>query len=98
MNTATLSDQRADRIAARATGLGAGLITFMLTWTIGARITERILETPTSAYIAMIAAFCAGIVATLRVGHRLVASVATIEPESLYEGPNVPAPQHVAHS
>ena len=75
MTTTSLADQRADRIAARATGFGAGLITFMLTWTIGARITERILEAPNSAYLAMLTALVAGTITTLLVGHRLVASL-----------------------
>ena len=85
MSTPTLADQRADRIAARATGLGAGLITFMLTWTLGARITERILDTPNSAYAAMIIALVAGVTATLRISHRLVSSVntPTVEPQHI---------------
>ncbi|MGE0304994.1 MAG: hypothetical protein AB7N61_20550 [Acidimicrobiia bacterium] len=99
MNTDDLADQRADRIAARATGFGAGLITFMLTWTIGARITEHVFEAPTSAYVAMITAFCAGIAATLSVGHRLVASVETTAPDSLHEDHSVPASERVtAHA
>ena len=77
MNTATLADQRADRIAARATGFGAGLITFMLTWTIAARITERIFAAPTSAYVAMGLAFLTGTATTVRIGHRLVSSLNT---------------------
>jgi cytochrome bd-type quinol oxidase subunit 2 len=67
----TAADHRADRIAAFATGVGVGLITFMLTWTIAARITERMLDTPTSAYVAMVGALCAGAVVTILTGRRL---------------------------
>ena len=70
MNEA-VANQRADRIAALATGVGVGLITFMLTWTIAARITERMLDTPTSAYVAMVGALCAGAVVTILTGRRL---------------------------
>lgn len=85
MSTPTLADQRADRIAARVTGFGAGLITFMLTWTLGARITERMLDTPNSAYAAMIVALVAGVTATIRIAHRLVSSVntPTVEPQHI---------------
>lgn len=99
MTTEDVADQRADRIAARATGIGAGLITFMLTWTIGARIAEHIFEAPTSAYVAMITAFCAGIAATLRVGHRLVAGVAPTAPDTPHEDHSVPASERfTAHA
>jgi hypothetical protein len=66
-----VADDRADRIAALATGVGVGLMTFMLTWTIAARITERMLATPTSAYVAMVGALCAGAVVTILTGRRL---------------------------
>jgi membrane protein implicated in regulation of membrane protease activity len=79
--TTTDGDERADRIAARATGFGTGLIVFMLTWTIGARITVRLLDAPDSAYTAMAIAILIGAVSTLWVGHRLVESLATSGPE-----------------
>jgi cytochrome bd-type quinol oxidase subunit 2 len=66
-----VADQRADRIAALATGVGVGLITFMLTWTIAARITERMLDTPTSAYVAMVFALITGAVVTTLASRRL---------------------------
>jgi hypothetical protein len=66
-----LADARADRVAARATGLGIGLTVFMLTWTVGARITERILEAPGHAYVAMAMALLAGTATTIRAGNRL---------------------------
>ncbi len=69
MSTTVVS--RADAIAARATGLGVGLIVFMVTWSIGARITERIFDAPAHAYVAMGMALLAGAVTTVRAGHRL---------------------------
>jgi hypothetical protein len=67
----TTAEARADVVAARATGLGVGLIVFMLTWSIGARITERILDAPAHAYTAMGVALLAGAVTAVRTGHRL---------------------------
>lgn len=66
---------RADRVAASATGFGIGLIAFMLTWTIGARATNPVLETPANAYVAMIIAIAVGVVVTLLAGRRLQATV-----------------------
>lgn len=71
MNT-TAGDTGADVVAARATGLGVGLIVFMLTWSIGARITDRILDAPAHAYLAMGVALLAGAVTAVRAGNRLV--------------------------
>lgn len=74
MNDRT-SDLRADRVAATATGLGAGLVAFMLSWIISARISERLIDPPGSAYAAMAGALCIGAIVTVWVGHRLRASV-----------------------
>jgi hypothetical protein len=68
-----MTDVRAERVAARAAGLGIGLIVFMLTWTLGARITERFMDSPEHAYLAMGIALVAGAVSTVRAGHRLSA-------------------------
>ena len=67
----TTTESRADLIAARATGLGVGLIVFMLTWSIGARIAEQIFDAPAHAYVAMGMALLAGAVTAVRAGHRL---------------------------
>jgi len=68
-------DHRPDRVAARATGLGIGLIAFMLTWTIGARATTSVLEAPANAYVAMFIAIVVGVAVTLLAGRRLQAAV-----------------------
>jgi hypothetical protein len=65
--------ERSDLVAARVTGLGVGLVTFMVTWTLGARISERVVDAPTSAYAAMATALVAGLVAAVLTGRRLVA-------------------------
>lgn len=68
-----MSDDRAERIAARAAGLGIGLVVFMLTWTVGVRITERFIGSPGHAYLAMGIALVVGAVITLLAGQRLSA-------------------------
>jgi di/tricarboxylate transporter len=75
----TIDDRRADQIAARATGCGIGLIVFMVVWTLGARIAERLVDAPTSAYIAMAVALIAGVVTTVRAGRRLDATTDRVE-------------------
>jgi tetrahydromethanopterin S-methyltransferase subunit C len=67
----TASDRRADRIAVHATGVGIGLMGFMVTWIIAARITGRILDSPTSAYVAMVVALVIGAVVTILASRRL---------------------------
>jgi hypothetical protein len=67
----TAAEDRTDRVAAWTTALGIGLIVFMLTWTIGARITERIFDAPDHAVIAMSIALLSGATTTVRAGHRL---------------------------
>jgi predicted oxidoreductase len=81
---------RADRVGARATGFGAGLIAFMVTWLLGARIIERFVDAPTSAYIAMGLAIAACVVVTLRVGHRLVAGLESLPQPSDHSEPGTP--------
>lgn len=67
----TTAETRADFIAARVTGLGVGLIVFMLTWSIGAGLTEQIFDAPAHAYVAMGVAILAGAITTVHVGRRL---------------------------
>jgi len=67
----TSVDDRADRIAGHATAFGVGLIVFMLTWTIGAAVTGRILGGQASAYLTMALAVVGGFVGTLKAAQRL---------------------------
>jgi len=71
----TAADQRADRISARVTGIGVGLITLMVIWLISARIMERIFTTPTGAYAAMALAVTAGVAVSVVMARRFVQQV-----------------------
>lgn len=62
----------ADRVAARTTGVGVGLLVFMIVWLIGARVTEKLWGPPSSAVVAMAIAVSVGIVVSAVAGHRLV--------------------------
>lgn len=66
---------RADQVAAVATGIGIGLVAFMVTWTVGARITERMFERPTSAYVAMATAILVGVIVSAVAAWKLLRSV-----------------------
>lgn len=70
--TAAPGDARADRVAARATGVGVGLLAFMISWLVGARVTEQLWGPPSSAVVAMAIAVAVGIVVSVVAGHRLV--------------------------
>ena len=70
--TAVPRDARADRLAARATGVGVGLLAFMIAWLVGARVTELIWGPPSSAVVAMALAVVIGIVVAVVAGRRLV--------------------------
>lgn len=70
--TGTPRDARADRIAARATGVGVGLLVFMVLWLVGARVTVQIWGPPSSAVVAMVVAVVSGIVVAVVAGRRLV--------------------------
>jgi hypothetical protein len=70
-----MNDARADRIAARATAFGCGLMAFMITWLVAARISERMMVPPDSAYLAMGVALIAGAAVTKLLTRRLVDTV-----------------------
>ena len=65
-------DARADRVAARATGVGVGLLAFMITWLVGARVSEQLWGPPSSAVVAMAIAVAVGFVVSVVAGQRLV--------------------------
>jgi len=73
--TAAPGGARADRVAARATGVGIGLLAFMIAWLVGARVTEQIWGPPSSAVVALAIAVIVGIVVAAVAGHRLVAGL-----------------------
>ncbi len=79
----TAADERTDRIAARATGLGIGLIAFMVVWLVAARITTQLIGQPAGAYTAMTIALTIGAVTTVAAARRLTSSIArsSIEPD-----------------
>lgn len=66
---------RADKVAAVATGIGIGLMAFMVTWTVGARVIERMFERPNSAYVAMATAILVGVLVAAFSGWRLLRTV-----------------------
>jgi len=70
--TAAPRDARADRIAARATGVGVGLLAFMITWLVAARVTDRIWGPPSSAVVAMAIAVAVGLFVAVVAGRTLV--------------------------
>lgn len=65
----------AERVAAWATGIGVGLLAFMVTWLAGARITTGIWAQPRAAVIAMSIAVLVGIVCAVVIGRRLLCTV-----------------------
>lgn len=67
----------ADRVAARVTGIGVGLLAFMITWLVGARITERAWEQPLAAVIAMSIALVVGAAVAVVAGRRLLRRITT---------------------
>jgi hypothetical protein len=62
---------RADHIAARAVGVGIGLIVFMLIWTLAARVAETVLGPPLHAYVAMGVAVISGAASSVWAGIRM---------------------------
>jgi len=70
--TATPGNARADRVAAQATGVGVGLLAFMITWLVGARVTDQIWGPPSSAVVALVISLVVGIAVAVIAGRRLV--------------------------
>lgn len=72
----------ADVVAARATGVGAGLVVFMVVWVIGNRLTGQLWPPPVGPVAAMIVAILAGVLVAWVMAARLVRSL----------GPRIPDP------
>jgi hypothetical protein len=62
----------ADRVAARATGIGVGLLAFMIAWIAGAPISERLWIQPAAAAVAITTALVVGIVVAFVATRRLL--------------------------
>ena len=73
--SAQRSRVRADRVSAWAVGVGVGLMTMMLTWLMGNRLTALAWDAPVGPTVALITAIGAGVMATCIVGLRLDRSV-----------------------
>ena len=65
------SPGRADRVSAWMVGVGIGLITLMLTWLVGNRLTALVWEAPVGPTIAFAGAILAGITVSLVMAVRL---------------------------
>ena len=76
MRSASESDPRADIIAARAIGVGVGLLTLMIAWLVGNRLLGLVLDAPEGPTAAFITALILGVFAALVVGQRCVRSIA----------------------
>lgn len=68
---------RANLVAAWATGIGVGLLAFMIMWLLGARVAARIWGPPSGAIIAMLVALTVGAATALVVGRKLARSERT---------------------
>jgi hypothetical protein len=66
---------RADLVAAWATGIGAGWISFMVTWLIMNRVTSALLPIPTAPIVAMTLAILTGLTVSVWQGRRLTNSI-----------------------
>ena len=69
------SDARADRVAAWATGVGVGLVVFMVSWLVWTRVLDMILSAPTGPVVAMTMAVLTGAGVALRQGRRFAGRV-----------------------
>lgn len=70
-----MTDQRIELVAARATGIGVGLIVLMVVWLIGNRIASPIWGVPVGPTIAILVATLLGVVASIRYSKRFTDQV-----------------------
>jgi hypothetical protein len=61
----------ADAVAAWATGVGIGLLAFMITWLIGHRIAELVWDPPVGPIVGLGAAILVGGITAIVAGRRL---------------------------
>lgn len=65
------SPERADRVAAWATGAGVGAVAFMITWLVGNRLASWLMGPPAGPTAALVTAALAWVGVGLALGHRL---------------------------
>lgn len=70
-----MSVDRAEIVAARAIGVGVGLIALMLAWLIGNRLTALAWDPPVGPTVAFLGAILIGIATAIFSGRRLAARV-----------------------
>ena len=70
-----MSVDRAEIVAARAIGVGVGLIALMLAWLIGNRVTALAWDPPVGPTVAFLGAILIGIATAILSGRRLAARV-----------------------
>ena len=83
-----MNREPADRIAARATGAGIGLIALMLTWLIGNRLAGLVWDPPVGPTVAFVGALVVGAVVGVTAGAVLVRRVGGTRPSRW--GPRTP--------
>jgi hypothetical protein len=66
-----MSRVAAEAVAAWATGVGVGLLVFMVTWLIGDRIAALIWDRPTGPVVALLTAIVFGATMTILAGRHL---------------------------
>jgi hypothetical protein len=70
-----MSRDRADRVAAWATGSGIGLMALMVTWLIGNRLAALAWDPPVGPTVAFVGAILVGAVTAVVSGRRLARRV-----------------------
>jgi hypothetical protein len=70
-----MSTDRGEIVAARAIGVGVGLIALMLAWLIGNRLTTLAWDAPVGPTVAFVSAILIGVATAIVAGHRLAARV-----------------------
>lgn len=70
-----MSDDRGEAVAARAIGVGIGLIALMLAWLIASRLASLAWDPPVGPTVAFVGAIVVGLATALVSGRRLVRRV-----------------------
>ena len=70
-----MTDAEANRLAARATGDGTGLIAVMLGWLVGNRVFTLLWDTPVGPIVALSTAVVLGVVVTLVASRKLLSTL-----------------------